>query len=79
MRVLPGNAPREVALALRRSLADKGAMLEPLSNAQKRDLKAQAQRLDPVVKLGHGGLSAAFRRASTRRLDPRKVKMKFTD
>ena len=79
-RALPGNAPHEVALALRRSLADKGAMLEPLSNAQKRELKAQAQRLDPVVKLGHGGLSAAFLKSIDEALSTHGlVKMKFTD
>ena len=36
--------------------------MEPptLTNAEKRDLKARAQRLEPVVKLGHGGMSDAF-------------------
>ena len=51
-----------------------------LSNAQKRELKAQAQRLDPIVKPGHGGLSDAFLKSMDAALATHGlVKMKFTD
>jgi RNA-binding protein len=33
------------------------APAEKLSNALVRSLKARAQRLDPVIKLGHGGMT----------------------
>jgi RNA-binding protein len=35
-------------------------MSQPLTNAEKRDLKGRAQRLEPIAKLGHGGMSDAF-------------------
>ena len=55
-------------------------MSEPLSNAQKRELKAQAQRLEPVLKLGHSGLSEAFLKSMDDALTTHGlVKMKFTD
>ncbi len=51
-----------------------------LSNAQKRDLKARAQRLEPIVKLGHAGLSAAFIASLDTALTQHGlVKMKFSD
>jgi RNA-binding protein len=51
-----------------------------LSNAQKRDLKARAQRLEPVVKLGHAGPSPAFVASlDTALVQHELVKMKFTD
>jgi len=51
-----------------------------LTNAEKRDLKARAQRLDPVVKLGHGGMSDAFLRSMDEALTQHGlVKMKFAD
>ena len=51
-----------------------------LTNAEKRDLKARAQRLEPVVKLGHGGMSDAFIRSMDEALTVHGlVKMKFTD
>jgi RNA-binding protein len=47
----------------------------PLSNSQKRDLKARAQ-----VKLGHGGMSPAFLQSLDQALAQHGlVKMKFTD
>jgi RNA-binding protein len=59
---------------------DDDPMTEPLSNAQKRELKAQAQRLELVVKLGHGGLSPAFLKSMDEALTAHGlVKMKFTD
>ena len=51
-----------------------------LTNAEKRDLKARAQRLEPVVKLGHGGMSEAFLRSLDEALAQHGlVKMKFSD
>ena len=51
-----------------------------LTNAEKRDLKARAQRLEPVVKLGHGGMSDAFLRSMDEALTQHGlVKMKFGD
>lgn len=55
-------------------------MSSPLTNAQKRDLKARAQKLEPVVKLGHGGMSPAFLQSLDQALAQHGlVKMKFTD
>jgi RNA-binding protein len=51
-----------------------------LTNAEKRDLKARAQRLEPIVKLGHGGMSEAFLRSLDDALKRHGlVKMKFSD
>jgi len=51
-----------------------------LTNAEKRDLKARAQRLEPIVKLGHGGMSDAFLRSMDEALTQHGlVKMKFSD
>lgn len=51
-----------------------------LTNSEKRELKARAQRLDPVVKLGHGGMSEAFLKSLNEALALHGlVKMKFTD
>lgn len=35
-------------------------MPDPLTNAEKRALKARAQHLEPLVRLGHNGVSEAF-------------------
>ena len=51
-----------------------------LSNAEKRDLKARAQRLEPMLKLGHAGMSVAFLKSLDSALTLHGlVKMKFTD
>ncbi len=51
-----------------------------LTNAEKRDLKARAQRLEAIVKLGHGGVSEAFLKSFDEALTRHGlVKMKFTD
>ena len=51
-----------------------------LSNAEKRALKAKAQSLEPVVKLGHAGMSEAFVRSMDAALTLHGlVKMKFSD
>ena len=55
-------------------------MPQPLSNAVKRDLKARSQRLEPILKLGHGGMSGAFLKSLDEALTTHGlVKMKFTD
>ena len=55
-------------------------MPETLSNAEKRDLRARAQRLEAVVKLGHGGMSEAFLQGMNDALAQHGlVKMKFSD
>ena len=51
-----------------------------LSNADKRALKARAQLLEPMVKLGRAGMSEAFLRGLDSALALHGlVKMKFTD
>ena len=51
-----------------------------LSNAQKRELKARAQRLEPAIRLGHGGVSEAFLKGLDEALTLHElVKVKFTD
>lgn len=51
-----------------------------LSNAQKRELKARAQRLEPAIRLGHGGVSDAFLKGLNEALTLHElVKVKFTD
>lgn len=51
-----------------------------LNNAEKRDLKARAQRLEPMVKLGHGGMSDGFLQGMEDALARHGlVKMKFSD
>lgn len=55
-------------------------MSQPLTNAEKRDLKARAQRLEPIAKLGHGGMSEGFLKCLDEALTVHGlVKMKFTD
>ncbi|MHA3771394.1 YhbY family RNA-binding protein [Verrucomicrobiota bacterium sgz303538] len=51
-----------------------------LSNAQKRELKARAQRLEPTIRLGHGGVSESFLKGLDEALTLHElVKVKFTD
>jgi RNA-binding protein len=35
-------------------------MIEPISNAERRELKAKAQRLEPILKIGLAGASDSF-------------------
>ncbi|MBL9173413.1 MAG: YhbY family RNA-binding protein [Verrucomicrobiales bacterium] len=50
------------------------------SGRELRDLKARAQRLDPVIKIGRAGLSEPFYAALDRALvDHELVKVKFDD
>lgn len=55
-------------------------MPTPLTNAEKRDLRARAQRLEPVVKLGHGGVTEAFLKSMDEALTTHGlVKLRFGD
>ena len=55
-------------------------MPHTLSNPEKRALKARAQQLDAVVKLGHAGISEAFLKSMEEALAMHElVKMKFSD
>jgi len=54
-------------------------MSEPLTNAEKRDLKARAQRLEPVLKVGHAGVTPAFLASMEEALKTHElVKIRFT-
>ena len=54
--------------------------MEPLTNAEIRSLKAQAQRMKATIKLGKEGLSAQFLAALDDALKHRQlVKVKFDD
>ncbi len=53
---------------------------QKLTTAAKRDLKARAQRLEPVVKIGHAGVTPEFLASLDRALtDHELVKIRFTD
>ncbi len=55
-------------------------MLEPLGNPQIRKLKAAAQRLEPMFKIGKAGLSDGFVRSVNEALDQHElVKIKFVE
>ena len=52
----------------------------PLTNAAKRDLKARAQRLEPILKVGHAGVTPEFLASLDRALtDHELVKVRFGD
>jgi RNA-binding protein len=54
--------------------------MEPLSNPQIRRLKAAAQHLEPMLKIGKAGLSDAFVQTVNESLDQHElVKIKFVD
>jgi RNA-binding protein len=56
------------------------AMLEPLGNPQIRKLKAAAQLLEPMLKVGKAGLSEGFIRSVDEALVQHElVKIKFAD
>ena len=55
-------------------------MVEELSNREIRELKARAQRLKPMLKVGREGLSPAFRKAVDEALAHHElVKLKFEE
>jgi len=55
-------------------------MSTSLTSAEKRALKARSQRIEPIVKLGHAGMSEAFLKSLDEALSVHGlVKMKFTD
>ena len=55
-------------------------MLKPLSNSEIRRLKAAAQRLDPILKIGKAGLSDGFVQSVNDALSQHElVKIKFVE
>lgn len=55
-------------------------MLEPLGNPKIRELKARAQRMEPMLKVGKAGLSDAFLRSVDEALTQHElVKIKFAE
>ncbi|HYG22641.1 MAG TPA: YhbY family RNA-binding protein [Verrucomicrobiae bacterium] len=55
-------------------------MLEPLGNPEIRKLKAAAQRLEPVLKVGKAGLSEGFVRSVDEALSQHGlIKIKFAE
>lgn len=55
-------------------------IVQPLSNPEIRKLKAQAQRLEPMFKVGKAGLSDAFVKSVAEGLERhRLVKVKFVE
>jgi RNA-binding protein len=55
-------------------------MLEKLPNPQLRKLKAMAQRMDPMLKVGKAGLSEGFMKTVSEALDQHElVKIKFSE
>ena len=65
---------------MRREKSDGAAVNITLTSAEKRALKAKAQHLEPIVKLGHAGVSDAFIQSLDTALTLHGlVKMKFTD
>jgi RNA-binding protein len=59
---------------------ETASVITPLTSAEKRELKAKAQHLEPMVKLGHAGMSDAFLQSFDEALKLHAlVKMKFTD
>ena len=55
-------------------------MTTPLTNAAKRELKARAQRLEPILKVGHAGITPEFLAGLDRALDDHGlVKVRFGD
>jgi RNA-binding protein len=72
--------PQRCALQRAKSFSASDVAPVPLNNAGKRALKARAQRLEPMVKLGHAGVSDGFLRSMDAALAQHGlVKMKFTD
>ncbi|HEV7867254.1 MAG TPA: YhbY family RNA-binding protein [Chthoniobacteraceae bacterium] len=55
-------------------------MTPTVTNAELRELKARAQKLEPVLKLGHAGVTEGFLKSLDAALTTHGlVKMKFTD
>lgn len=79
--MLDGSSREIDPLATLPVLAHLGdSMSQALSNSEKRDLKARAQHLEPVVKLGHSGMSEAFLKSMDEALTTHElVKLKFAD
>ena len=55
-------------------------MLEKLPNTELRKLKAQAQHLEPIAKVGRAGLSEGFMKQLNENLDQHElIKVKFDE
>jgi RNA-binding protein len=55
-------------------------MAMSLTNPEKRELKARAQRLDPLLRLGHAGATEAFLKSLDEALDLHQlVKVRFAE
>ena len=70
----------KILFGMRPGKPDAAFVIIPLTSAEKRALKAKAQLLEPVVKLGHAGMTDAFIKSMDSALALHQlVKMKFTD
>ena len=55
-------------------------MIEPLSNVRLRELKARAQHLEPVLRVGKAGVNDAFLKSVDEALNQHElIKIKFAD
>jgi len=55
-------------------------MQPPLTSAERRRLKGKAQLLEPVLKVGHGGVTDSFLKSADEALARHElIKIKFTD
>ena len=64
----------------RRYVLDMADSNRPLTNNEMRDLKARAQRLEPILKVGHAGVTPEFLASLDRALnDHELVKVRFSD
>ncbi len=61
-------------------MSDSSALSKPAAGAELRALKARAQKLDPILKIGKAGLTDAFFKALEAVLGQHElVKLKFDD
>jgi RNA-binding protein len=57
-----------------------GPFPQPLNNAARRELKARAQKLEPILKVGHAGLTPGFVASVDVALKAHSlIKIRFTD
>ena len=75
----PSLKPKDFVRNLRRN-REYALVSISLTSAEKRALKSKAQLLEPIVKLGHAGMTDAFLQSLDSALNLHGlVKMKFTD
>ena len=76
----PASAPTQIGFVICAGLPIMKLMLEPLANSQIRKLKATAQRLKPMFKVGKAGLSEGFvQSVATALAQHELVKIKFVE